>query len=191
MSASGDVIFATSNFTVQKIHRGRKEEAFPQATFDGASILFGKARNSVYNVSGTLLDSENFDWMRSWDTNWDTYLKGGVLARNLWRFYLLYKAKIIAGYLLKYQTIEDATVEPRVPFQFSILVINPEEDDVPLPKLEVLHDDAGELYTKYGGNIDSLASDLDALGLTNSASEYIPPAGTFFGEGEVEPQKEQ
>jgi hypothetical protein len=95
---------ATTDFILESVQRVHKLTFEKISSFDGHTIEFTCDNNEVYNFSGKLLDAKGFDQARTWVYNWDRYLDANILARNQSRIMLLYKDKIITGYILGFQS---------------------------------------------------------------------------------------
>ena len=133
LNSKGEPIFATTNFTLESIIKPQKERVSAQITFDDVIARFGPERMKVFSFSGKLLDYANFDWMREWEVVWDKFLRGEVLAKNLWRAYILSEGNLYGGYMLS-TNIQKTIKGPGVPFSFTMLMT----DNVHLPTLTLI-----------------------------------------------------
>lgn len=100
---------ATTDFMLESVQRVNKLNFEKVSSFDGSTIEFTCEDNQMYNFSGKLLDAKGFDQARSWVYNWERYLDANILARNQSRIMLLYKDKIITGYILGFQSSSTAS----------------------------------------------------------------------------------
>lgn len=165
----GQPIFATTDFVLERINRPKKERLNTQVTFDQLIAMFGTERMKLYSFQGKLLDCKTFDWMRQWDMAWEEVLRGERLAENIHRAYILNKAKIFGGYMVSCQITEDATIEPVVPFSFTLLVT----DDEPLPNLSLITaKDEALLAEKFEGTEEEFQAELAALRVNLSGGIY-------------------
>jgi hypothetical protein len=188
MSSDGTVIYATTNFMLEGYNDSQQEGFQSMDTFDGAVGQFSDEMPRTITFRGKLLDCMSFDWLRSWEAAYEKYMRGSINARNMWRFYILFQAKIVGGYMLNCAKSGDAGAEPVVPFQFSVLVI----DNMPLPEMETVTDALGQLYSRYNGSAETLATDIARLRLdapTPEYSELSVPEG-FSGEA-TNPDEQQ
>lgn len=171
ISISGELIYATTNIFIENINTARQETFSPSYAADGFAGYFGEERPQQAVVTGKLIDSANFDWLRKWEEVYDKLGRGSVLSKNRWRMYILYKSKIYEGYPLTNQIFESAVAEPLAPFSFNFMITNRK----PLPQLQVFTDPDGRIFQKYEGeSTEDMLNDIQDLGLTQSMSEYSP-----------------
>lgn len=165
----GQPVYASTDFVIERINRPKKERLNTQVTFDQLIAMFGTERMKLYSFRGKLLDCKTFDWMRGWEIAWDEVLRGERLAENIHRAYVLNKAKIYGGYMVSCQITEDATIEPVVPFSFTLLVT----DDEPLPNLSLITaKDEALLAEKFEGTEEEFQAELAALRVNLSGGIY-------------------
>lgn len=188
MSSDGTVIYATTNFMLEGYNDSQQEGFQSMDTFDGAIGQLSDEMPRTITFRGKLLDCKSFDWVRQWEAAYDKYMKGSINAKNMWRFYILYQAEIVGGYMLNCAKAADAASEPAVPFQFSVLVT----DKMPLPEMETVTDALGQLYSRYNGSTENLAADIAKLNLDAPTPEYseIPVPDGYTGES-VNPDEQQ
>lgn len=185
MSIDGEVIYATTNISIEDIQSSRKESVNFTRSTDGYVGSFSEEGPQVSTVSGKLIDCQNFDWMRSWEQVYDKLARGSVLARRKWRVYILYKATIIGGYLLNSNLFENAVREPEVPFSFQMYIT----DRIPLPRMNV-YSQNGQNFQRFKGTseqfygqIGKLVGSADTQGLLQTGVEYALPSKPLDPEG--------
>lgn len=99
---------STTDFMLESVSRVHQLKFDKISSFDGHTLAFDCNTNEIYNFSGKLLDAKGFDQARTWSYNWDRYIDPNVLAKNKSRVMLIYKDKIVVGYIIGFQSASSA-----------------------------------------------------------------------------------
>lgn len=113
-----------SNFLLQNIQESRAEKSQIVETFGPTYIFFFGERPSVYNISGILLNSADFNWKAEFWENYDKYLRGTACVDNATRVYLSYDDIVLQGYILSANVDNDAEKPELCSFSFQIIISN-------------------------------------------------------------------
>ena len=114
--------FNYSNFMIQSAVEVRDEKSQVEETFGDPWIFFFGEKPRVLAVSGTLLNTLDFNWYQEWWRNYETYLRGTKLAQENARIYLYYNQQIVEGYILGAQSRVLDSEPHTVPFSFTLFV---------------------------------------------------------------------
>lgn len=116
--------FANSNFLVQAVQEQRAEKQQIVLTFGEPYIFFFGEQPRIINISGVLLNTEDFNWRAEWWANYDLYLRGTQCVRQRTRVYLSWDDIIVEGYIMSSNASEDASNRNIVQFQFQMFLTN-------------------------------------------------------------------
>jgi len=111
-----------SNFLVQSISENSMEKSQIVETFGPAFVFYFGTRPRVFNISGILLNSADFNWKNEWWANYETYLKGTQLVANNTMVYISYEDTMLVGYIMSCSSDTVADPTEYVPFQFQLLI---------------------------------------------------------------------
>lgn len=114
--------FNYSNFLMQAAVEQRDEKAQIAETFGEPWIFFYGEKPRVLQVSGTLLNTLDFNWYQEWWRNYNSFLRGTKLAEENARIYLYYDHQIVEGYIMGAQAQRVESQPHLVPFTFSLFV---------------------------------------------------------------------
>lgn len=148
VNIDGDVIFTTTDFALQSIQKKVGEKFKVISTFDGDHLSFQANKNNVYQLGFKMINSSNFDWLRKFQSNWEKIFRGGVLAKDQARLYILYSGTLIGGYPLNMSISEQSQSEPMASMAITMYIT----DDVALPKMNVISSEKG-VYNWHGESI--------------------------------------
>jgi len=111
-----------SNFFVHNVQEQRQEKKQIVDNFgDPIIFLFGQAPRMV-QVSGTLLNTADFNWRNEFWYNYEHYFRGTRLAELNARLYLIYDDRIIEGLMLMAQAQETSQSRASINFSFQMFV---------------------------------------------------------------------
>jgi len=114
--------FNYSNFLIQTAVEARDEKSQISETFGDTWIFFYGEKPRILAVSGTLLNTIDFNWYQEWWHNYETYLRGTRLAQMNARVYLYYNHQIVEGYVLGARAQMTDQQPHLVPFSFTLFV---------------------------------------------------------------------
>lgn len=181
MSIDKEVIYATTNFFMEGYNKSTKESFKIIESTLGNTLQLNKEKYKLFKMRLGLVDAqEPFDWLRSWEDKWDRYMRASVLARNRWRWYILFGSHLIGGYPLQYSLGADAKDEPFNGIVVDIFVT----DDVRLPEMKRMTTEDGSVYFRWGGT----TYNPDNLQFERTIPEYpsIPAKASSPDEAEFE-----
>lgn len=113
-----------SNFLIQSVQEQRAEKQQIVLTFGEPYIFFFGEQPRIINVSGVLLNTEDFNWRAEWWANYDQYLRGTQCVRQRTRVYLSWDDIIVEGYIMACTAQEEASNRNIVQFQFQMFLTN-------------------------------------------------------------------
>lgn len=113
-----------SNFLIQQIQEQRAEKQQIVLTFGTPYIFFFGEQPRTLNVTGVLLNTEDFNWRAEWWENYDRYLRGTQCVRSRARVYLSWDDIVVEGYILSANASETTTEQHYVPFSFQMFLTN-------------------------------------------------------------------
>jgi hypothetical protein len=113
-----------SNFLIQQISEQRIEKQQIVITFGEPYIFFFGEQPRMLNVTGVLLNTDDFNWRAEWWANYERSLRGTACVRSRSRVYLSWDDIIVEGYLVSASSQEDAESRNFVQFQFQMFVTN-------------------------------------------------------------------
>ena len=175
MSIDKEVIYATTNFMMEGYNKATKESFKIIESTLGNTLQLNKERFKLFKMKLGLTDAEApFDWLRSWEDKWDKYMRASVLAKNRWRWYILFGSHLIGGYPLQYSLGVDAKDEPFAGIMVDIFVT----DDIPLPDMKRMVSENGLVYFRWGGttyNPDTMQFESTIREFPTSAPKAMSP----------------
>jgi len=115
---------AYSNFLVQSITESRTEKQQIVETFGEPYIFFYGEQPRMLSVSGTLLNTADFNWRAEWWQNYNLYLRGTKCVENRSRVWLVWDDILVEGYLLKAEAAEQAQQPNAIQFSFILFLTN-------------------------------------------------------------------
>lgn len=113
-----------SNFLIQSVTEQRAEKQQVILTFGEPYIFFFGEQPRSINVSGILLNTEDFNWRAEWWENYDQFLRGTQCVRNKARVYLSWDDIVVEGYVISASAIEDSSNRNLVQFNFQMFLTN-------------------------------------------------------------------
>lgn len=113
-----------SNFLIQSITEQRAEKQQIILTFGEPYIFFFGEQPRMINVTGVLLNTEDFNWRAEWWANYDLYLRGTQCVRQKTRVYLSWDDIVVEGYIVTSNAVDDASNRNLVQFQFQMFLTN-------------------------------------------------------------------
>jgi hypothetical protein len=116
--------YKNSNFLIQSINETRAEKHQIILTFGEPYIFFFGEQPRIINVTGVLLNTEDFNWRAEWWANYDNMLRGTQCVRTKTRVYLSWDDIVTEGYILQCSAVEDASNNNIVQFTFQMFLTN-------------------------------------------------------------------
>ncbi len=175
MSIDKEVIYATTNFMMEGYNKVTKESFKIIESTLGNTLQLNKEKYKLFKMKLGVVDAEApFDWLRSWEDKWDRYMRASVLAKNRWRWYILFGSHVIGGYPLQFSLGADAKDEPFTGISVDIFVT----DDKPLPEMKRMVSEDGFVYFRWGGttyNSDTLQFESTIKEFPTSAPKAMSP----------------
>lgn len=113
-----------SNFLIQSVSEQRAEKHQVILTFGEPYIFFFGEHPRMINVSGILLNTEDFNWRAEWWENYDRFLRGTQCVRTKTRVYLSWDDIVVEGYITQANAVEDASNRNLVQFSFQLFLTN-------------------------------------------------------------------
>jgi len=181
MTIDKDVVYASTNFMMEGYTKATKESFKVIESTLGNTLQLNKEKFKIFKMNLGLVDAqEPFDWLRSWEDKWNRYMRASVLARNRWRWYILFGSHLIGGYPLQYSLGASAKDEPYTGITVDIFVT----DDILLPEMKRMTTEAGLVYFRWGGT----TYNPNTLQFEKTIPEYptSPPKATSPDESEFE-----
>lgn len=113
-----------SNFLIQSISEQRAEKQQIILTFGEPYIFFFGEQPRIINVTGVLLNTEDFNWRAEWWENYDLYLRGTQCVRQKSRVYLAWDDIVVEGYIFQANASEETSQRNLVSFGFQMFLTN-------------------------------------------------------------------
>lgn len=113
-----------SNFLIQQISQQRVEKKQIVETFGEPYVFFFGQHPIMLQVSGVLLNTEDFNWRSEFLENYDLYLRGTACVRNKTRVYLSWDTIVTEGYILDCSTQEVSAERHWLNFSFTLFLTN-------------------------------------------------------------------
>lgn len=113
-----------SNFLIQSLQEQRVEKSQIVMTFGEPYIFFFGEQPRILQVSGVLLNTQDFNWRAEWWENYDRYLRGTRCVQARTRVYLSWDDIIVEGYIMQAGASESPTEQNYVQFQFQMFLTN-------------------------------------------------------------------
>lgn len=113
-----------ADFIIQSVQDQRQEKQQIIETFGDPFVYFFGERPRIQEVSGLLLNTEDFNWRAQFWENYDKHMRGTQLVQQNARVYLSYDTVVVEGYMLSANAQDTAENSFSIPFNFSMLVTN-------------------------------------------------------------------
>lgn len=113
-----------SNFILQSVTEQRAEKQQIIMTFGAPYIFFFGEQPRILNVTGVLLNTEDFNWRAEWWENYERFLRGTQCVRQKTRVYLSWDDIVVEGYVMQANATEEASNRNLVQFQFQMFITN-------------------------------------------------------------------
>jgi hypothetical protein len=113
-----------ANFLISGVQESRQEKYQLMETFGVPYIFFFGERPRVYQYSGVLLNSLDFQWRNEFWANYDEVLRGTRLVDRNARVVLTIDDVVVEGYILQASATEDSQTKELVQFNFQLFVTN-------------------------------------------------------------------
>jgi hypothetical protein len=116
--------YSYSNFLVQSIQQQRVEKKQIVETFGEPYIFFFGQHPVMLQVSGVLINTEDFNWRAEFMQNYDQQLRGTSCVQNKTRVYFSWDTIVTEGYILECSTQEVAAERHWLNFSFQMFLTN-------------------------------------------------------------------
>lgn len=113
-----------ADFVLQQITEERTEKQQIIETFGDSFIFFFGERPRMLNISGILVNTDDFGWRAQFMHNYENFLRGTKLVQRNARMYLAWDTIVVEGYPINVQASEDAGNPYTVNFNMQIFLTN-------------------------------------------------------------------
>ena len=113
---------AVSNFLLQSAKRTQEEKFQVVETFGSDYGFFYGQKPVVYNFSGVLMNTADFNWSSEWWANYDEVLRGTKLVEKRARIYMTFDTVVLEGYIIQSSSQWSASEPYHTPFGFAMWV---------------------------------------------------------------------
>lgn len=111
-----------TKFILQSVQESHFEKYQIVETFNDFYVFMFGERPPIYNFSGTLINSQNINWVQDFMLLYETFFRGTRCVEANAEVRLTYGGRSIAGYILNVSSQTSAAIEEGVPFSFQMLV---------------------------------------------------------------------
>ena len=176
-----------SNFIVQRINETRVEKQQIVETFGEDFIFFFGEKPRILDISGILVNTNDFNWKSEFWYNYENTLRGTKLVENNARIYMFFDDVVVEGYMLTAQANADSMGPYHLPFSFQLFVTNyailSSVGSVRIPD-RVADTDMDFTEGQGGSNLpDTVPSTTEQVIAANSAQGLAGSAGGLSGGG--------
>ena len=120
--ADTDLIPVYTKFILQSVQESHFERYQIVETFNDFYVFMFGERPPIYNFSGTLINSQNINWVQDFMLVYETFFRGTRCVEANAEVRITYGGRSIAGYILNVSNQTAAGSEEGVPFSFQMLV---------------------------------------------------------------------
>lgn len=113
-----------ANFLIQTMQESRAEKQQIIETFGEDYVYFFGERPRFLEVTGMLINTQDFNWKSEFWTNYDNYLRGTKLVEQNARLYFYFDDTVVEGYMIGASTVADSQTQHMMPFRFQIFITN-------------------------------------------------------------------
>lgn len=132
-----NVSYATTDFALLTVQEQAAEKYQVIETFGDDILYFYGKRPTVYNFSGNLLNTSEYQWKNNFYNNYQEIMRGTKCAENKTRIYMVYDDVIVEGYILNLNMSMNSNETKMIPFSFSMFITNQTQIDIQkLEKIE-------------------------------------------------------
>jgi hypothetical protein len=117
-------VSAYSDFIMQSIDDERMEKQQIVETFGDSFIFFFGEKPRIVNITGVLMNTEDFNWRSQFMYNYENFLRGSKLVQRNARCFLSYDQIVIEGYPIHFRAMESTDSPYMVQFQMSMFLTN-------------------------------------------------------------------
>jgi hypothetical protein len=122
--ADEDLIPPFSKFFLESVQESRNERSQVVETFGNFYVFFFGERPPVYTFSGTLLNTDNTNWVEDYMFYYENFLRGTRCVEIGAKLVITYGYHQIEGYLMGTSLATQAVNERGVAMNFQVLVID-------------------------------------------------------------------
>lgn len=113
-----------SNFIVQGVQEQRVEKQQIVETFGEDFIYFFGERPRFLDISGVLMNTNDFNWKSEFWHNYENYFRGTKLVEQNARLYMFFDDVVVEGYMLQASAQQQSMQPYHLPFSFRLFVTN-------------------------------------------------------------------
>lgn len=111
-----------TNFLINSVREARAEKTQIIETFGESYIFFFGERPRIIELTGILLNTEDFNWRAEWWENYDRYLRGTRCVQSKSRVYLSWDDIIVGGYMLQAEATDTSEAPYHIPFSCQLFL---------------------------------------------------------------------
>jgi hypothetical protein len=111
-----------SNFLISTVQEDRREKQQIVESFGDTYIFFFGESPRIFNVSGILLNTKDFNWRAEWWENYERFFRGTRLVEHGARLYLIYDDIIVEGYMIGSNAVDDVNNPYMIQLQFQLFL---------------------------------------------------------------------
>ncbi|NDC22653.1 MAG: hypothetical protein EBZ49_00760 [Proteobacteria bacterium] len=119
-----DLIPPFSKFFLENVQEPHTERSQIVETFGNFYVFFFGERPPIYNFSGTLLNTNNLNWVEDYMFYYENFLRGTKCVDLQAKLVLTYGYHQVEGFLLNTSLNTTAVIEKGVSVSFQVLVID-------------------------------------------------------------------
>ncbi len=170
--------------SVQESHQERSQIV---ETFGDFYVFLYGERPPMYNFSGTLINTKNYNWVSDFIFYYENFLRGTKCVEQNARIVMMYGGRMIEGFMLGMSMATDAILEAGVKVSFSLVVTDrkllSKSDDFGYVSIngQMMKTDAfKDLLEKVAGSSGAGSSSSAISAATNAAQSVLsggPAAG--------------
>jgi hypothetical protein len=113
-----------ADFVLQSISEERTEKNQIIETFGDSFVFFFGERPRMLNVSGILVNTDDFGWRSQFMYNYENFLRGSKLVQRNARMFLAWDTIVVEGYPINVAASEDSNNPYTVNFQMQVFLTN-------------------------------------------------------------------
>lgn len=117
-----DFIPPYTKFILESVQESRQERSQIIETFGDFYVFFFGERPPIFNYTGTLINSQNINWVQEFNYYYDQFLRGTKCVDKNARIVLTYGNVQVEGFILGFGSNMDAIMEHGVKVNFSVVI---------------------------------------------------------------------
>jgi len=174
-SRSAQLIPEYSKFFLEGVQEAESERFQIVETFNNFYVYFFGKKPPIYQFSGHLLNTLNYNWLNEFMYFYENFWRGTRAVELGAKIFLTYNYQQVQGYILNISTDVRALTDKAAPFNFSMivtkrLIFSGREDDGVLRDNLLPRTDTGLINTQANSFSKSLTSEF--LQSEDNSAEY-------------------